>query len=608
VNLRLVVIRDERSRCRPKNRLTNHLKTTLKARDMNKGKQAISVFLPQIKRRHILIITSFLLTLTSPVAYSGTFPDGFVSTQITSSLSSPTAMAFSPDGRLFVCEKAGRLRVIKNDVLLSKPFLTVTVGTSGERGLLGVAFDPDFAVNQLVYVYYTATSPAVHNRISRFTASGDTALANSEEVLLELDNLGATNHNGGAIHFGSDGKLYAAVGENAVPSNSQTLDNLLGKVLRINPDGSIPADNPFYDTATGKNGAIWALGLRNPFTFSFQPGSTRMFINDVGQSTWEEINDGFAGSNYGWPTTEGYTSDPAFRGPLFVYGHGSTATTGCAITGGTFYNPTTQQFPSSYLGDYFFADYCSGWIRVFHPSDSTASSFASGLGAPVDLQVSTDGSLYYLDYSGGIVGKVEWEAALPVQLASFTGTVNSMSKVKLDWTTLSEVNNYGFYLERRTSNEAGFTELVGSFIPGHGTTTAPHQYSYTDDNADPGEQYYRLRQVDLDGTTDYSDAIRVIVFASAGASSIPKNYVLYQNRPNPFNPSTVIRYGLPQSSIVTLSVYNTLGQLVAQLVNERQDAGFHDAVFRADNLSSAMYFCRLQAGDFVATTRLLLLR
>jgi hypothetical protein len=203
---------------------------------------------------------------------------------------------------------------------------------------------------------------------------------------------------------------------------------------------------------------------------------------------------------------------------------------------------------------------------------------------------------------------VEWEAALPVQLESFTGTVNSMNKVKLSWTTLSEVNNYGFYVERRTSNEAGFTELAGSFIPGYGTTNAPHQYSYTDENVHPGEQYYRLKQVDLDGTIEYSDSISVTVFASAGQNSIPKNYVLYQNSPNPFNPSTVIHYGLPQNSFVTLAVFNTLGQLVTQLVNERQDAGFHDAVFSADNLSSGMYFCRLQAGGFVATTKLLLLR
>lgn len=129
------------------------------------------------------------------------------------------------------------------------------------------------------------------------------AVPGSEVVLLELNNLSATNHNGGALHFGRDGKLYAAVGENAVTSNAQTLNNLLGKILRINKDGSIPADNPFYDSTTGDNRSIWALGLRNPFTFAVHPNSGRIFINDVGQSSWEEINEGVAGANYGCPQT-----------------------------------------------------------------------------------------------------------------------------------------------------------------------------------------------------------------------------------------------------------------------------------------------------------------
>ena len=305
----------------------------------------------------------------------GHAPTGFAETQVASGLSSPTAMAFAPDGRLFVCQQGGQLRVIKNGTLLAAPFLTVTVSSSGERGLLGVAFDPDFASNHFVYVYYTATTPAVHNRVSRFTANGDVAVPGSETILLELNNLSsATNHNGGAMHFGPDGKLYIAVGENANSANAQTLGNLLGKILRINRDGSIPADNPFFNQATGVNRAIWALGLRNPFTFAFQPGTGRMFINDVGEGTWEEINDGMAGANYGWPSTEGPTTNPAHRGPIFYYGHGSGGTTGCAITGGAFYNPATLQFPPQYEGQYFFADFCSGWIRRLDPATPPRAS------------------------------------------------------------------------------------------------------------------------------------------------------------------------------------------------------------------------------------------
>ena len=131
----------------------------------------------------------------------------------------------------------------------------------------------DSASNQFIYLYYTVPGSPAHNRVSRFTANGDVALAGSETIVMELENLStATNHNGGALHFGPDGKLYIAVGENANSSNSQTLSNRLGKILRINADGSIPADNPFFSQTSGANQSIWALGLRNPFTFSFDPG------------------------------------------------------------------------------------------------------------------------------------------------------------------------------------------------------------------------------------------------------------------------------------------------------------------------------------------------
>jgi glucose/arabinose dehydrogenase len=253
----------------------------------------------------LTIVCCLLIVATNGLVAAATLPAGFSETLVANGLSSPTSMDFAPDGRLFVCLQGGQLRVIKNGSLLPAPFVSLTVNSSGERGLLGVAFDPNFATNNFVYVYYTAPTPSIHNRVSRFTANGDVAVAGSELVLLDLENLSATNHNGGAIHFGPDGKLYVAVGENAVPSNSQTLTNRLGKVLRINSDGSIPSDNPFFNTATGVNRSIWALGLRNPFTFAFQPGTGRLFINDVGQNAWEEINDGIAGSNYGWSTCEG---------------------------------------------------------------------------------------------------------------------------------------------------------------------------------------------------------------------------------------------------------------------------------------------------------------
>jgi glucose/arabinose dehydrogenase len=358
----------------------------------------------------VLFLVLILLALTPPPSLrAATLPGGFAESLVANNLLNPTAMEFAPDGRLFVCQQGGQLRVIKNGQLLAAPFLTVPVDQSGERGLLGVAFDPDFVNNGFVYVYYTAVTPAVHNRVSRFTANGDVAVNGSEVPILDLENLSAAqNHNGGAIHFGEDGFLYVAVGDNANGNNSQLLTNRLGKVLRIGADGSIPTTNPFFNTATGLNRAIWALGLRNPFTFSVERQSGRLFINDVGQATFEEINEGVAGANYGWPLTEGPTTDPRFRGPIFAYGRGTGTNGGCAITGGAFYNPPALRFPVQYHRDYFFADLCNGWIRNYDPVDGSVSVFATGIPQPVDLKVGADGALYYLARGAGAVYRIEY--------------------------------------------------------------------------------------------------------------------------------------------------------------------------------------------------------
>jgi glucose/arabinose dehydrogenase len=353
--------------------------------------------------RHTAAFFAILLCAGS-AGYAATLPSGFTET-IIAGIVNPTAFALAPDGRIFVCEQGGSLRVIKNGALLATPFVALTVNSDGERGLLGVAFDPNFLTNHYLYLYYTATTPAIHNRISRFTASGDVAAPASEVALLDLNNLSATNHNGGALHFGLDRKLYAAVGENAVTSNSQTLANLLGKMLRINSDGTIPTDNPFYNTATGNNRAIWALGLRNPFTFGVHPLSGRIFIDDVGSTQFEEINDGIAGANYGWPDTEGPTSNPNYVSPLHWYSNANAVE--CAIAGGTFYSPEVRQFGAAYVDSYFFQDLCGGWIRRLD-TQNASNGFATGLSNPVDVLVGHDGSLYYLARGGGVVGRIRW--------------------------------------------------------------------------------------------------------------------------------------------------------------------------------------------------------
>lgn len=362
----------------------------------------------------LLTLLFLLVCLLSRVTVAQDLPPNFSVEVVTGGFfGGPTVIAFAPDGRLFVAEQNGALRVVKTGTLLPAPFVQLTVDSRGERGLIGVTFDPDFTTNQYIYLYYTVPASAsvpVHNRISRFTANGDVAVANSEFVVLDLDPLsGATNHNGGSMAFRPDGKLYIAVGDNADGGNAQNLNNHLGKVLRLNADGSTPAGNPFT-TGTDARKRIWVYGLRNPYTLTVQPGTGRLFVNDVGQSTWEEINDAStSGLNFGWPHAEGASTNPAFTNPVYAYQHGNGDGVGCAITGGTFYNPTVSRYPSSFEGKYFFQDYCSNWINTLAltgPS-TVRSSFATGLsGLNLSVSQGHDGYLYYISLSSGSLYRI----------------------------------------------------------------------------------------------------------------------------------------------------------------------------------------------------------
>lgn len=427
-----------------------------------------------------------VLLLVRPV-YAATLPTGFSESVVVSGLSNPTAFAIAPDGRIFVTQQGGALRVIKNGTLLTDPFVSLTVDSSGERGLLGIAFDPAFATNHYLYVYYTVPGSPPHNRVSRFTANGDVAADNSELALIDLNDLsGATNHNGGSIHFGPDGKLYIGVGENANAANAQSLNTRLGKILRINADGTIPDDNPFNGTtnpfgqATGLNRAIWAMGLRNPFTFAFQPGTQTMYINDVGENTWEEINHGTAGVNYGWNHCEGFCSppNPTYTDPFLVYPHSGGAFHGCAIVGGTFYNPAAVQFPASYVGDYFFGDLCGGWIRVYDAGTNSSTGFATGISTPVDLHVSDDGSLYYLARGSGTLVQVTYTPSgttTPTSTASVTPT----QTVTRTWTPTNTATSTRTGTVTRTPTTTSTPTSTGTITIVPDTATPTSTYTAT---------------------------------------------------------------------------------------------------------------------------------
>lgn len=362
----------------------------------------------------VRILAASLILILGSALHAQSVPPGFTVESHGGSLPGGTAMACAPDGRVFVAQLSGIVRVIKGGVLLETPFHTASAVDSPagtDRGLLGLCLDPGFASNGYVYIYYTTSSPTSHNCVRRIRANplNPDVSDGTETPIVDLEDLGAdTMHNGGAIRFGTDGKLYLGIGDNAAPELSQSLTSRFGKILRYNPDGSIPSDNPtsFAGISGAPSGvfrAIWAVGIRNPWRIAVQPGTGRLYFNDVGASSWEEIDEVTAGANYGWVggDTDGARRLPNFADPVFQYGHSGAAPTGRAITGGVFYNPSTVLFPASYVGRYFFCDYGVGFIYTLDPaSPGTATEFLTGASGPVELEVGADGMLYYLAAKG----------------------------------------------------------------------------------------------------------------------------------------------------------------------------------------------------------------
>ena len=328
-------------------------------------------------------------------------PPGFDSTKIAGGLNS-TVIAALPDGRILIGEKQGKVRVVKDDVLLPEPFVTINnVETNDEQGLDGMTVHPDFAKNGWVYIFYTVKADGGRgsfNRIARYTAKGDVSTG-GETVIYETDKAEHI-HNGGALAFGLDGKLLIASGEVTLGRPAQELNSTQGKVLRVNDDGSIPKDNPFLRVTQGKYQAIFAIGFRQPFKAAVQPGTGRYYLNVVSTANKESIFQLKGGENCGWPQSEGYTNDPKLTNPVLSYGG-----FGNCITGGAFCNTPKTQFPKQYLGLYFFMDYTHNWVRTLDPAapspKDTLQVFATKMDRPVDLCFVPDGTLYLLNRGNG---------------------------------------------------------------------------------------------------------------------------------------------------------------------------------------------------------------
>jgi len=367
------------------------------------------------------------------------FTDSFVA-----NTGAATGIVGMPDGTVMVLVQSGSVRLIRGDVLLPTPALTMSLTgcNGGERGLLGVALDQDFKANGFVYLYFThpANAPGgCVNRVSRFTMTGDSIDPNSELILVDNISSNAGNHNGGDLEIGGDGFLYISVGDagadprgDSNPNNAaQDLSLLNGKILRVVPSTGEPAPgNPISGPGTASCRLrgnlpttpdtpcqeLYAWGLRNPFRFAFDPntGPDRFFINDVGQSTHEEVDVGGIGLNYGWPIREGLCplgasppcapAAPGFTDPFTDY----PRTLGQVITAGAFI--PNGYWPAEYDGGYLFADAGSGnmWLRRSDGSINYAAPFATGVQAIADMAFVTSGSptdtiaLYYTLSSGSV--------------------------------------------------------------------------------------------------------------------------------------------------------------------------------------------------------------
>jgi len=302
-------------------------------------------------------------------------------------------MALAPDGRVFFNERlTGKIRIINPQwQLVPTQFCQITIATSGEQGLLGLTLDPDFANNKFVYVYHSASSP-LRNRVVRYTESSGSC---TQEMII-LDNLPAsTNHNGGIIQFGPDGKLYVIIGDSENSANSQSLTTLAGKILRVNPDGSAPADNPFVSNANANAMKVFSLGHRNSYGFTFHGHTGHLWETENGPGDNDEINRIIAGGNYGWPTVGGIANNPNFRNPILAY------TPTIAPTGVISIPENSTVYPAAYHNNLLFTAWNDGRIRrvILSGPDLTllgtsSTAYTGGQGGLLSLMLGTDGFVY----------------------------------------------------------------------------------------------------------------------------------------------------------------------------------------------------------------------
>ena len=447
---------------------------------------------------------------------------------ITSGLSSPVDITACNDGsnRLFIVEQGGRIRIHNGTTLLPTPFLDIStiITSGGERGLLSLAFHPQYKTNRYFFVYYTNLSGDITiGRYQTQAGNPDLADAASGVVLMNIPKP-FSNHNGGDLNFGPEGYLYFGTGDGGSGgdpfNNSQNGLSLLGKMIRIDvnnfstpPYYTIPPDNP-YISDPNVDDHIWVLGLRNPWRWSFDRSTNDMWIADVGQSAWEEVNFRPAGStggiNYGWRCYEGnapYNTTGClpqnnYISPIFVYPHNS-ATGGFSITGGFVYRG--PEFPAL-QGYYICADYVSGNVWLINPNGSGGWITRMQSGLPGSISAfgeSENGTLYAVSLGGGIY-KVNVTTVLPLSLLSFSGKKqNGFNELKWNIAASQNINRFIIEYSNNGTNWLSAGELIASNQAGN------QQYAFRHYTTETGKLFYRLQIKENNGVITYSPVIAI---------------------------------------------------------------------------------------------------
>jgi glucose/arabinose dehydrogenase len=539
-------------------------------------------------------------------------------TEVATGLNSPIQFVHAGDGtnRIFIAEKGGAIKIFQKasdteNLNALGTFLTLTgIATTGEQGLLSLAFHPGYESNGLFFVYYTNAQGDLE--LARYKVSSTNAnLADpsTKAVVLTIPHPDQANHNGGEMHFGSDGNLYLSIGDggggNDPNNNAQNTTRLLGKMLRITvstantgPLYTNPSDNPYPVTGTVKN-EIFATGLRNPFRWSFDRVTGDMWIGDVGQSAWEEINHRTAatalGANYGWGCYEGNSPRNSafcipgaqYHFPVHQYATGSAA--GSSVVGGVVYRGA--RYPGM-QGYYIGADFYSGNIHIIGPASGTATTTVqnSSFTNISDFGEAENGEVYALGLSSGTVYVLSDQNPLPVELALFTA-MPGYEGVSLSWETTMEENFSRFDIEYSTDAKR-FTP-VGTVYSESIATGKTYQFFHSVNAVK--NRYYRLKMIDKDDRFKYSQIISIVTPNEDLATnfvrpSLIDNKMMHVLLDEPFN---------------SLELVSANGNILFKQDITNKNGTLSIPV---EAVSSGMYIVRLQGNDRVVNQKILIVQ